>query len=126
MKKFITVLLIVILAACFACAQAGTLTDADLPGSWYTEYEGLIPIHCFLYEDRTFEAAITEDLPIEEMSIAGTWEYDGETLILHCENSDLSFLWNGQALTGELFGLQVELCSEWSGDMLESSPEEST
>ena len=125
MKKFITVLLIVILAACFACAQAGTLTDADLPGSWYTEYEGLIPIHCFLYEDRTFEAAITEDLPIEEMSIAGTWEYDGETLILHCENGDLSFLWNGQALTGELFGLQVELCSEWSGDMLESSPEES-
>ena len=126
MKKCITVLLIVILAACFACAQAGTLTDADLPGSWYTEYEGLIPIHCFLYEDRTFEAAITEDLPIEEMSIAGTWEYDGETLILHCENGDLSFLWNGQALTGELFGLQVELCSEWSGDMLESSPEEST
>lgn len=126
MKKYITVLLIVILAACFACAQAGTLTDADLPGSWYTEYEGLIPIHCFLYEDRTFEAAITEDLPIEEMSIAGTWEYDGETLILHCENGDLSFLWNGQALTGELFGLQVELCSEWSGDMLESSPEEST
>ena len=126
MKKRIAVLLVLILAACFACAQAGALTEADLPGSWYTEYEGLIPIHCFLYEDKTFEAAITEDLPIEEMSIAGTWEYDGETLILHCGDGDLSFLWNGEALTGELFGLQVELRSEWLGDMLESNPEENT
>ena len=126
MKRFIAVLMTVILAACLACAQAGTLTEADLPGSWYTEYEGLLPIHCFLYEDKTFEAAVTEDLPIEEMSIAGTWEYDGETLILHSEDADLTFLWNGKTLTGELFGLKVELYSEWSGDVLESNPEEST
>lgn len=126
MKKWIAVLLVLVLAACLACAQAGTLTEADLAGSWYTDYEGLVPIHCFLYEDKTFEAAVTEDLPIEEMSIVGTWEYDGETLTLHCEAGDLPFLWNGEALTGELFGLQVELRSEWSRDVLESSSEEST
>ena len=125
MKKFIAVVLIVILVACLACAQASTLTEADLLGSWYTEYEELIPIHCFLYEDKTFEAMITDDLPIEEMSITGTWEYDGETLILHCEAGDLPFLWNGEALTGELFGLQVKLNSEWLRDVLEDSPEES-
>ena len=126
MKRFIAVLMTVILAACLTCAQAGTLAEADLPGSWYTEYEGLLPVHCFLYEDKTFEAVVTEDLPIEEMSIAGSWEYDRETLILHCDDGDLTFLWNGEALTGELFGLQVELHSEWSGDVLESNPEEST
>lgn len=119
-KKLAALLLTVLIIAGPACSRAESLTPGDLYGSWYAEYEGIIPVYCFLYADMTFETSIADDLPIEELSLAGSWDFDGETLVLRCAEKDLPFTWNGRSFSGELFGLQLELRSEWMGDVLET------
>ncbi|MBR5110272.1 MAG: hypothetical protein IK099_08755 [Clostridia bacterium] len=110
MKKLLALLLALFLACGFCFAQAEA-ADVML-GSWTCEYMG-IPLYCLLYEDNTFEAVIGMDLPIEKKTLSGTWEFDGEAVILHCGEKDLPFTWDGNTLTGELFGVPVALESVW-------------
>lgn len=112
MKKLLALLLALLLACGLVCAQAEAAAADTMIGSWTYEFMG-IPLYCILYDDNTFEAMIGMDLPIEEKSLSGKWEFDGETLILHCADKDLSFAWDGNTLTGELFGVPVALESVW-------------
>lgn len=112
MKKLLALLLALLLACGLVCAQAEEAATDTMLGSWTCEYMG-IPLYCLLFEDNTFEAMIGEDLPIEEKNLSGTWEFDGETVILHCADQDLSFAWDGNTLNGELFGVPVALESVW-------------
>ena len=113
MKKLLALLLALLLACGLVCAQVEE-TEADdvMYGSWTCEYMG-IPLYCILYDDNTFEAMIGIDLPVEENYLFGSWEFDGQTVVLHCAEQDLPFAWDGQALTGELFGVPVSMENIW-------------
>ena len=119
MKKFLALLLALVLCCGVACAQAATLTKDDLVGNWYTVYEDVIPIYLVLNENQTFDAFIPADLPIEEKAFDGTWDFDGAALTLHCADKDIPLTLDGIAFVGELFGLTVELHSEYMEDILE-------
>ena len=119
MKKILALLLALVLCCGVACAQAAALTPDDLVGNWYTVYEDVIPIYLLLNEDQTFEAVIPADLPIEEKAFNGDWDFDGAVLTLHCEGKDIPLTLDGTAFVGELFGLTVELHSEYMEDILE-------
>lgn len=120
MKKFLALLLALVLCCGLACAYADVLEADDLVGSWYAEDEELIPFVLTLNSDQTFEAVIDADLPIEENHIEGTWEFDGAALTLHCADKDLALTLDGAALVGDLFGVTLEFHSEYMEEILEA------
>ena len=99
MKKFLALLLALVLCCGLACAYADVLEADDLVGNWYAEDEELIPFVLTLNSDQTFEAVIDADLPIEENHIEGTWEFDGAAILSYGLNLAL-FGENYEALEG--------------------------
>lgn len=118
MKK--TMMVLLALALLCACAAAEAI---ELAGCWTAEYLG-IPLLCLIYGDHTFEAVITESLPVDEMNCTGTWTFDGTTLTLQSESGESALTWDGEALNGELFGLPVALQQEtFEGAQIQKAPD---
>lgn len=85
--------------------------NAVVTGDWAMDYFG-IPLYIYLYEDGTGLILIADDsIPLADdgsNEAVGTWEFDGETLILHGED-DLALHWDPEThqLTGEVQGTKL-------------------
>lgn len=86
-------------------------SNAVVTGDWAMDYFG-IPLYIYLYEDGTGLILIADDsIPLADdgsNEAAGTWEFDGETLILHGDE-DLAMHWDPEThqLTGEVQGTKL-------------------
>ena len=113
MRKLFAALLAAILLLSLACAWAETATDApDLTGSTWTMDYFDIPMLFVFNEDGTFVGTIDMDIPVADdgsNSFAGTWEFDGETLMMYGDDGDVSFTWDGEKMTGIMFDTEVYL-----------------
>ena len=90
MRKLISVFLAVILAlgVCCACAEQDNFLVSDWMLLYTFEDNAIDEQAIFIYEDHTFE------MPVENESQKGTWEFDGETLTLTGGDDTMSLKWN--------------------------------
>ena len=107
MRKFLALLL----AALLLASLAGALAEAarDMTGDWTIDYFG-IPMNFTFHEDGTYEGLIAMDIQADEGNdFAGTWEFDGATCVIHGEDGDASFTWDGEKLSGVMEGTELTL-----------------
>ena len=113
MRKLLSVLLVLLLAAGLACVQAESEIP-DLTGDWALVYDIIdteIVQYVYLYEDSTFEIMDDEN----GTTGSGTWTFDGQTLTLTImegdEKDDLVLAWDAEThqLTGSYEGIPVTM-----------------
>lgn len=110
MRKLAVLLPAALVLATMVCAHAEPQEDvADLTGDWTMDYFG-IPMNFTFHEDGTCEGLIAMDIQADEGNdFAGTWEFDGATCVIHGEDGDASFTWDGEKLTGVMHNTEVFL-----------------
>ena len=105
MRKLAALMLSAILLLGLACAWAETA--ADLVGCWTMDYFGF-PMYFAFSENGTYDAMIDVDFEFDEGNyFTGTWAFDGKTLIVHGDEGDQSFTWDGEKLTGVILDTEV-------------------
>lgn len=107
MRKLLSLVLALILAACLSCSQAEQ--DNFLISDWTLFYAfgdtAIAEQNIFIYEDNTFEVMD------EDESKKGSWTFDGETLVLTADGEDISLKWDEEThqFTGEYNGMTVTM-----------------
>lgn len=115
MRRFLTILMAVILLACPVSAMAeaaGTKGDMII-GDWTMDYFG-IPMVFHFHENGTFEGIIDMNIPVADdgfNGITGLWTFDGKTLTIRdntgTSNETFNFTWDGEKLSGVMYDTQV-------------------
>ena len=115
MRKLFSLFLVLVLALGLVCAHAEENANEYefLIGDWLIVYgEGELELYLYIYEDGTFEEMFKENVPLADdgsNTIAGTWTFDGEALVLTANKTDLPLIWNAETheFTGEADGIAV-------------------
>ena len=110
MRKWMALLLVIVLLLGLAFASAETTTDVvDLTGEWKMDYFGMTMLFSFK-EDGTYEGLIDAGIDFDDGNdFSGTWEFDGTTMIIHGDDGDQSFTWDGEKLSGVMYDTEIIL-----------------